>query len=55
MVEGSQARANVTDLLPGTEYSLRVVAVLTFGSVPLESPASAVLVATTHYFGMPIL
>ena len=54
-VEGSQANTNVTDLITGTEYSFRVVAVSTSGSVSAESPASEVLVAVTNVNGMHVL
>ena len=50
-VEGSEPNTNVTGLLPGTEYTFRVVAVSVYGDVTAESPPSNSLSATTEVSG----
>ena len=44
-VDGSESSMNVTGLLPGTEYTLRVVAVAVDGQI--SPPSSAITVSTT--------
>ena len=44
-VDGDETRVNVTDLLPGTEYEFRIIAV---ASDRQTSPQSIALVATTR-------
>jgi len=44
-VDGSESSANVTGLLPGTEYTLRVVAVTMDGQI--SPPSVAIVVSTT--------
>ena len=43
-VDGSESTTNVTGLLPGTEYTLRVVAVAVNGQI---SPPSVTIVVST--------
>ena len=45
--DGGSAEANVTDLLPGTEYIFSVVSVSEFGELQAPSPASVSANGTT--------
>ena len=49
--DGDSAEANVTDLLPGTEYIFSVVAVSEFGELQAPSPASVSANGTTTLTG----
>ena len=53
-VESSEMAANVTDLLPGTEYMFRVVAVSEFRGVQALSPPSNNVTGTTETTGKVI-
>ena len=44
-IDGDQTTVNVTDLLPGTEYGFKVIAVASDGQM---SPQSIALLATTR-------
>ena len=49
--DGGSAEANVTDLLPGTEYTFSVVSVSEFGELQAPSPASVSANGTTKLTG----
>ena len=47
--DGGSAEANVTDLLPGTEYTFSVVAVSEFGELQAPSLPSNTTTAATNF------
>ena len=49
--EGSEPAANVTGLLPGTNYTFRVIAVSAFGDVQAPSSPSEPIPQTTSITG----
>ena len=53
--DSSSDDANVTDLLPGREYSFSVVAVSEFGDVQAPSPPSNSACGTTTLTGRGLL
>ena len=54
-VEDSRTSTTVTNLLPGTTYMIRIVAMSEYGDVQAFSPPSTALNATTAVSGSAIL
>ena len=52
--EGIEPAANVTGLLPGTNYTFRVIAVSAFGDLQVLSSPSGPVTQTTSITGRPI-